>query len=47
VGQLKVIEKTFPEKSVLGFWGVLGIVPFGGAKWTEQKTISLAFNLTH
>jgi hypothetical protein len=34
-GHGKVIEKTLPEKSVLDFRGVLGIVPFGGVKYPK------------
>jgi hypothetical protein len=43
---LLIDQGNVTEKILSGGGGrVLGIVPFGGAKWTEQRTFKLAFNL--
>ena len=44
-GHGKVIEKTLSVQSDLDFRGVLGIVPFGGAKGTIGRTFDIRFNL--
>ncbi len=44
-GHGKVIEKTLSVQPDLDFRGVLGIVPFGGAKGTIGRIFDIRFNL--